>query len=203
MSRYHFFFSSRRRHTRWPRDWSSDVCSSDLIVSLQGFLPRNSRSALLCLVERLSAKKPCKLTIRQYSNSCVRSSRTRSAAQKPARGWPGHGQSGYGTAGAGSLELGPELAMAPKRTTLIRNVPPLLPSRHHPEGSEKTERGWREECAPCTRTGTARNDNDSKNDHNRNRGPLAHRGRLEPRPKYSKANKQGQIGRASCRDREE
>src|SRR5437660_9208165 len=28
-----FFFSSRRRHTRWPRDWSSDVCSSDLIDS--------------------------------------------------------------------------------------------------------------------------------------------------------------------------
>src|SRR5437660_9226662 len=26
------FFSSRRRHTRWPRDWSSDVCSSDLIA---------------------------------------------------------------------------------------------------------------------------------------------------------------------------
>src|SRR5690625_5675423 len=35
-----FFFSSRRRHTRWPRDWSSDVCSSDLgfvaIVYLAG-----------------------------------------------------------------------------------------------------------------------------------------------------------------------
>src|SRR5207253_6152472 len=28
-----FFFSSRRRHTRWPRDWSSDVCSSDLSKS--------------------------------------------------------------------------------------------------------------------------------------------------------------------------
>src|SRR6266487_5148422 len=26
-----FFFSSRRRHTRWTGDWSSDVCSSDLI----------------------------------------------------------------------------------------------------------------------------------------------------------------------------
>src|SRR5690625_531483 len=26
-----FFCSSRRRHTRWPRDWSSDVCSSDLL----------------------------------------------------------------------------------------------------------------------------------------------------------------------------
>src|SRR5699024_12235005 len=27
---YVFFFSSRRRHTRSKRDWSSDVCSSDL-----------------------------------------------------------------------------------------------------------------------------------------------------------------------------
>src|SRR6266536_4390763 len=27
-----FFFSSRRRHTRSTRDWSSDVCSSDLLV---------------------------------------------------------------------------------------------------------------------------------------------------------------------------
>src|SRR5438876_8734642 len=27
---YFFFFSSRRRHTRWTGDWSSDVCSSDL-----------------------------------------------------------------------------------------------------------------------------------------------------------------------------
>src|SRR5206468_3679723 len=29
-SRFPFFFSSRRRHTRSDRDWSSDVCSSDL-----------------------------------------------------------------------------------------------------------------------------------------------------------------------------
>src|SRR5579863_10477911 len=26
-----FFFSSRRRHTIWTGDWSSDVCSSDLV----------------------------------------------------------------------------------------------------------------------------------------------------------------------------
>src|SRR5437870_6161713 len=32
---FFFFFSSRRRHTRWPRDWSSDVCSSDLVMVLQ------------------------------------------------------------------------------------------------------------------------------------------------------------------------
>src|SRR5699024_11788718 len=29
-----FFFSSRRRHTRSKRDWSSDVCSSDLLMNL-------------------------------------------------------------------------------------------------------------------------------------------------------------------------
>src|SRR2546429_6578942 len=32
MSLDFFFFSSRRRHTRCSRDWSSDVCSSDLIA---------------------------------------------------------------------------------------------------------------------------------------------------------------------------
>src|SRR5207249_9666576 len=31
VSRLLFFFSSRRRHTRSKRDWSSDVCSSDLV----------------------------------------------------------------------------------------------------------------------------------------------------------------------------
>src|SRR5699024_11669892 len=30
-----FFFSSRRRHTRSKRDWSSDVCSSDLEVTVE------------------------------------------------------------------------------------------------------------------------------------------------------------------------
>src|SRR5207245_8697958 len=35
------FFSSRRRHTRCYRDWSSDVCSSDLIQNgSRKFLPR-------------------------------------------------------------------------------------------------------------------------------------------------------------------
>src|SRR6266536_3617979 len=33
-----FFFSSRRRHTRSTRDWSSDVCSSDLITSGKSYL---------------------------------------------------------------------------------------------------------------------------------------------------------------------
>src|SRR5690606_16588760 len=43
-----FFFSSRRRHTRFSRDWSSDVCSSDpaaaqraYLAGLQRVLPRD------------------------------------------------------------------------------------------------------------------------------------------------------------------
>src|SRR5690606_25204529 len=38
----YFFFSSRRRHTRFSRDWSSDVCSSDLGAGLRAF-PRPER----------------------------------------------------------------------------------------------------------------------------------------------------------------
>src|SRR2546430_9260157 len=46
-----FFFSSRRRHTRFDCDWSSDVCSSDLgqrqRLSLAAALARPSRLLLL------------------------------------------------------------------------------------------------------------------------------------------------------------
>src|SRR5260370_26109591 len=35
-----FFFSSRRRHTRFKCDWSSDVCSSDLRMELPALQPR-------------------------------------------------------------------------------------------------------------------------------------------------------------------
>src|SRR5215217_8787655 len=44
-----FFFSSRRRHTRYWRDWSSDVCSSDL-----GEPGRCSATATTCV-----ASSPC------------------------------------------------------------------------------------------------------------------------------------------------
>src|SRR5207302_3195988 len=62
---FFFFFSSRRRHTRFSRDWSSDVCSSDLraaevslyihthvredTLALYGFLRREEKQ----LFERL------------------------------------------------------------------------------------------------------------------------------------------------------
>src|SRR5207245_6557845 len=40
---YFFFFSSRRRHTRCYRDWSSDVCSSDLDAERAGPRGRGAR----------------------------------------------------------------------------------------------------------------------------------------------------------------
>src|SRR2546422_1836638 len=36
---FFFFFSSRRRHTRCSRDWSSDVCSSDLTARTRFWVP--------------------------------------------------------------------------------------------------------------------------------------------------------------------
>src|SRR5690606_39602661 len=40
-----FFFSSRRRHTSFSRDWSSDVCSSDLqTLDLENFSGRSVRA---------------------------------------------------------------------------------------------------------------------------------------------------------------
>src|SRR5260370_22173954 len=41
-----FFFSSRRRHTRFKCDWSSDVCSSDLGIAACGQQPVVDRCAL-------------------------------------------------------------------------------------------------------------------------------------------------------------
>src|SRR5690606_39613196 len=41
---FRFFFSSRRRHTRFSRDWSSDVCSSDLISATTVRFPFPAKS---------------------------------------------------------------------------------------------------------------------------------------------------------------
>src|SRR5690606_40309694 len=42
-----FFFSSRRRHTRFSRDWSSDVCSSDLTTDSDRVLPAEVAEGLV------------------------------------------------------------------------------------------------------------------------------------------------------------
>src|SRR5437763_9299545 len=39
-----FFFSSRRRHTRYIGDWSSDVCSSDLLLITESSIVNDNRN---------------------------------------------------------------------------------------------------------------------------------------------------------------
>src|SRR5690606_40424355 len=54
---FFFFFSSRRRHTRFSRDWSSDVCSSDLFetwtytIEANAFLQHMVRRIVGALVD--------------------------------------------------------------------------------------------------------------------------------------------------------
>src|SRR5256886_4215553 len=48
-SRGLFFFSSRRRHTRFDCDWSSDVCSSDLIAGASSAKRNSAADSLLSL----------------------------------------------------------------------------------------------------------------------------------------------------------
>src|SRR5690606_40566026 len=50
---FFFFFSSRRRHTRFSRDWSSDVCSSDLtsFATKRNYMAKStSLSVLISLI---------------------------------------------------------------------------------------------------------------------------------------------------------
>src|SRR6266852_4870397 len=54
-----FFFSSRRRHTRCYRDWSSDVCSSDLAVAGLGSLwGVGAGAAFVALLPNISQSAP-------------------------------------------------------------------------------------------------------------------------------------------------
>src|SRR2546430_8603101 len=53
-----FFFSSRRRHTRFDCDWSSDVCSSDLV-----FLEHPDRIALAPLLEQRRGEGVARLAL--------------------------------------------------------------------------------------------------------------------------------------------
>src|SRR5690606_3947297 len=53
-----FFFSSRRRHTRFSRDWSSDVCSSDLCSPWFVILSSGPVSAPVAAVAAISAVTP-------------------------------------------------------------------------------------------------------------------------------------------------
>src|SRR3712207_6851054 len=61
-----FFFSSRRRHTRYWRDWSSDVCSSDLAATATV-----TRGELIQSVSGSGQIKPAQDTSLNFSTSGI------------------------------------------------------------------------------------------------------------------------------------
>src|SRR5207253_4614675 len=94
---FYFFFSSRRRHTRWPRDWSSDVCSSDLWrggdgsahlskILLPGDLAANPIAFLLTLLIGFGhrATNHC---VRIALSVLVRARRERSEERRVGKEW--------------------------------------------------------------------------------------------------------------------
>src|SRR5207249_6904081 len=72
-----FFFSSRRRHTRSKRDWSSDVCSSDLAMAIK--IDAVFTSNLSLRVQENTAIIPC--------SADSRSEERRVGKECRSRGW--------------------------------------------------------------------------------------------------------------------
>src|SRR6266513_1608867 len=87
---FSFFFSSRRRHTRSKRDWSSDVCSSDLIASDLGTridgLPKPKYKASFgqTLTQSIHFIQPGSTTIPYcFTSACTRTFDVHVAVQWP------------------------------------------------------------------------------------------------------------------------
>src|SRR5204863_3484834 len=99
---FFFFFSSRRRHTRSLRDWSSDVCSSDLMKltcrSLDDefaypFELGDNRQPLADGVESADhLLRPARGAARRraVSYTCIRSEERRVGKECRSRWWRGH-----------------------------------------------------------------------------------------------------------------
>src|SRR6266581_5027742 len=86
-----FFFSSRRRHTRWTGDWSSDVCSSDLPALTCEYSPERPRITLpnACVTSvpgssALTTSAPRSARIRPANGPDT--ARDRSSTRRPSRG---------------------------------------------------------------------------------------------------------------------
>src|SRR2546426_2204550 len=65
---FFFFFSSRRRHTRLQGDWSSDVCSSDL---LRGYYGEGSKTLAFEIAEQLAWRLPTAVVAPMAGGSLV------------------------------------------------------------------------------------------------------------------------------------
>src|SRR2546422_3435879 len=81
-----FFFSSRRRHTRCSRDWSSDVCSSDLVDLSRCWLERRNQLE----IEQQGSTFPLRLDGDPHGKSHDRSEERRVGKECRSRWSPYH-----------------------------------------------------------------------------------------------------------------
>src|SRR5690606_10851119 len=149
-----FFFSSRRRHTSFSRDWSSDVCSSDLhpLLDVAELTDRARRTLLVCRSLRHEADvlgsssyrglymirpsspqliRPLTRTVRPASIPaiCRRPSQTRVTAPDPSR-------NSASRAGWPPRGLMVTAAIVPARSTTSRSLYCLI-------GTAPESRTWR------------------------------------------------------------
>src|SRR5690606_41088091 len=89
-----FFFSSRRRHTRFSRDWSSDVCSSDLSYTF----PKAKTVSLVYKSYTVLMQPECwtpslgysRKHMRYCQGTTTRSEERRVGKEWRSRRWPDH-----------------------------------------------------------------------------------------------------------------
>src|SRR6267143_5537714 len=75
-----FFFSSRRRHTRWNCDWSSDVCSSDLVDQLDRLITLGNQKNVVAIgnVDVTMFERATKAEIEAEVRRCIDTAGSRS-----------------------------------------------------------------------------------------------------------------------------
>src|SRR5439155_13555278 len=87
-----FFFSSRRRHTRWPRDWSSDVCSSDLLSTID--IPdTESFTATITAIDCAARQRPVGWVI-SLLQPTAKTKTKKARRMNPPRDWEQSGLAG-------------------------------------------------------------------------------------------------------------
>src|SRR5260370_26163105 len=75
VSSFSFFFSSRRRHTRFKCDWSSDVSSSDLVCRLLLEIGKTQVLTPVTLESRMPSFDLERQTTHHHSNNTIIASR--------------------------------------------------------------------------------------------------------------------------------
>src|SRR5690554_8172181 len=85
-----FFFSSRRRHTRCGRDWSSDVCSSDLVCACLLGLGKHNQNVVLVHIGPIAHDNFLNRSGLVKLNGIVRSEERRVGKECSSRTWRDH-----------------------------------------------------------------------------------------------------------------